>query len=232
MPLTGLAKTCWQSSSLYRGVLYRFHLLHCKGALCKENEGTLSPWMKHTPGTEHRRVRRAAHPASCPQTHKGERVISSKVSPPGPWVKHLSTRGFKMPQFSPCLCTGWICRGHSGNVSAPACSGHHMGTPGLSTASTGEGISPNQVQTDPNATAMMSEPFTAKQLAAQLHAAEDRLLLPGCLCFLCWLPIAVDNFKSNQTAARTGVPVGDMLSSLCGGCCAATTPAAPPGAII
>lgn len=117
MPLTGLAKTCWQSSSLYRGVLYRFHLLHCKGALCKENEGTLSPWMKHTPGTEHRRVRRAAHPASCPQTHKGERVISSKVSPPGPWVKHLSTRGFKMPQFSPCLCTGWICRGHSGNVS-------------------------------------------------------------------------------------------------------------------
>lgn len=108
----------------------------------------------------------------------------------------------------------------------------HMGTPGLSTASTGEGISPKQVQTDPNATAMTSEPFTAKQLAAQLHAAEDRLLLPGCLCFLCWLPIAVDNFKSNQTAARTGVPVGDMLSSLCGGCCAATTPAVPPGAII
>lgn len=60
----------------------------------------------------------------------------------------------------------------------------------------------------------------------------DSSCLAACAFWLCWLPIAVDNFKSNQTAARTGVPVGDMLSSLHGGCCAATTPAAPPGAII
>lgn len=51
-----------------------------------------------------------------PRLTRGK-VISSKVSHSGPWVKSLNTKGFKMPRFSPCLCSGWICRGHSGNVS-------------------------------------------------------------------------------------------------------------------
>lgn len=60
----------------------------------------------------------------------------------------------------------------------------------------------------------------------------DSSCLAACAFWLCWLLIAVDNFKSKQIAARTGVTVGDMLSSLRRGCCAATTPAGPPGAII
>lgn len=76
-----------------------------------------------------------------------------------------------------------------------------MGTPGLSRASTGEGISPKEradpIQIVPNVTATTSEPFTTKQLALQLRAPEDSLLLPGWFSFLAVLALwqQADDFK-------------------------------------
>lgn len=129
-----------------------------------------------------------------PRMHTGESMISNKVSSSSPWVKHLNPQGFKVSSFPPCLCNSWICRGHSSNIpSAPARPGTHVTKlSGLSAAGRAEWISPKErgdpIQIVPNVTATMSKPFTTKQLALQLCAAEDSLLLPdGSAFWLCWL---------------------------------------------